>query len=79
MRYVQFAAYNVIGGVAWVSLCVFAGFFFGKKEWVRAHFETVLIAIVVLSVLPMAIEFVLARRRRNSEKAELVSAGAEKT
>ena len=79
MRYVKFAAYNVIGGVAWVSLCVFAGFFFGNNEWVRAHFETVLIAIVVLSVLPMAIEFVLARRRRHSEKAELVSAGAEKT
>jgi len=75
MRYLKFAAYNVIGGVAWVLLCVFGGFFFGNIPWVRAHFETVLIAIVALSVLPMVIEFILARRRRNPEKPELVSAG----
>jgi membrane-associated protein len=79
MRYVKFAAYNVIGGVAWVLLCVFAGFFFGKFPWIRAHFEGVLVAIVVLSVLPMVIELILVRRRGNPEKQVLVSAGAEKT
>jgi membrane-associated protein len=79
MRYVQFALYNVVGGVAWVLLCVCAGYFFGNIAWIRAHFEMVLVAIVFLSVLPMAIELVLARRRRGTEKPELVSAAAERT
>jgi membrane-associated protein len=79
MRYVKFALYNVIGGVAWVLLCVLAGYFFGTRPWIREHFEAVLVAIVVLSVLPMVIEFILVRRRRVMNKPELVSAGAEKT
>src|SRR5437870_3066000 len=64
MRYPKFALYNVIGGVAWVSLCLFAGYLFGNFDFVSEHFELVLVAIVLISVLPMAVEFVVARRRR---------------
>jgi membrane-associated protein len=79
MRYTQFAIYNVAGGVAWVLLCVFAGYFFGNIGWIRAHFEMVLIAIVLLSVMPPALELILARRRRGRAKPELVAAAAERT
>src|SRR5262249_30003081 len=63
MRYRQFGLYNVVGGVAWVLLCTLAGWQFGQIEWVQKHFEVVVVAIIVISVLPMAVELVLAWRR----------------
>ena len=44
MRYARFFAYNVIGGVAWVAICLFSGWFFGDLPWVQRHFEAVVIA-----------------------------------
>lgn len=64
MRYRRFAFYNIVGGVAWVSLCLVAGYLFGNVPFVSKHFELVLVSIILISVLPMAVEFVLARRRR---------------
>jgi membrane-associated protein len=64
MRYRNFAAYNVIGAVAWVCICLVAGYLFGNVSFVRDHFELVLLAIILISVLPMGIEFILSRRRR---------------
>jgi membrane-associated protein len=64
MRYRNFAAYNVIGAVAWVTVCLVAGYLFGNVSFVREHFELVLLAIILISVMPMGIEFVLSRRRR---------------
>lgn len=74
MQYRRFAIYNVVGGLAWVAICLFSGFFFGQIPWVKEHFELVVIAIILISVLPMAIELMLEWRRSNSEKKELVSA-----
>jgi membrane-associated protein len=70
MRYPRFFVYNVIGGVAWVALCLWAGFFFGGVEWVKKHFELVVVAIIVVSVLPMAIEMYLAWRRSKATPGE---------
>jgi membrane-associated protein len=64
MQYRRFGIYNVLGGAAWVAICVFSGYFFGGMEWVKKHFEFVIVAIVVISVMPMAVEFVLEWRRR---------------
>jgi len=64
MRYRRFALYNVIGGVAWVSLCLVAGHLFGNVPFVSEHFELVLMAIILISIMPMAVEFVLSRRKR---------------
>jgi len=68
MDYRRFVAYNVVGAVAWVLLCVFGGYFFGNIEWVRNNFEVVIIAIVLISVLPMGIEMVLGWLRKAREK-----------
>jgi membrane-associated protein len=72
MRYHNFFVYNVAGGVAWVLICVWSGYFFGGLEWVKNHFEAVAAAIVFISVLPMIVEYVLARRRQ----ARAVAPGA---
>lgn len=67
MEYSRFAFYNVIGALAWVLICTLAGYFFGGIEFVRKYFEWVVVAIIVISVLPMAIEFLLEMRRQKSE------------
>ena len=63
MTYGTFLAYNVIGGVAWVGICLAAGYFFGNIPVVKANFSLVVLAIVLVSTLPIVIEGLRARRR----------------
>jgi membrane-associated protein len=72
MQYRRFASYNVVGGMAWVLTCVGSGYFFGGLPWVKQHFELVVIAIVIISVLPMVFEFVLQWRRGRSARRPAV-------
>jgi membrane-associated protein len=69
MSYPQFALYNITGAALWVGLLMTAGRVFGGILWVRTHFETVVIAIIVISVLPAVIEFVRAKVRRETAPA----------
>lgn len=62
MNYRRFIAYNIGGGIAWVALCTGAGFWFGNIPWVKRHFEAVVVAIILLSVLPMVWEYVSVKR-----------------
>ncbi len=62
MNYQQFIAYNILGGIAWVGICTWAGYFFGNFPWVKDHFEAVVVAIIALSVLPMVWEIYASRR-----------------
>jgi membrane-associated protein len=55
MNYWRFASYNVIGGVIWVALFVFGGYFFGNIPFVKENFSLVIIAIILVSFLPAAI------------------------
>jgi membrane-associated protein len=71
MQYSRFGFYNVVGGVLWVLICVCAGVVFGGMEWVKKHFELVIVAIVVISVLPMVIEFGLHYFRKKEAPAVL--------
>lgn len=66
MNYTHFALYNVTGGIAWVVICVLAGYWFGQIEWVKKNFELVVIAVIVISVLPMAVELLLHWFRQRS-------------
>jgi membrane-associated protein len=67
MNYGRFIAYNVIGGVAWVALFVFGGYWFGNLPFVKEHFTLVVLAIIVISVIPLAVEVLRARLRRPSD------------
>src|SRR4051812_1235474 len=71
MNYLRFLAFSFVGAVAWVTICVSAGYYFGQFEFVKKRFEVVIIAIVVISVLPMVIEYLNARRR--AKRSELTS------
>jgi membrane-associated protein len=62
MSYARFAAYNALGGIAWVAIFLFAGYWFGNIPAVRRNFTLVILAIVFVSVLPMVVEWIRARR-----------------
>lgn len=64
MDYPKFLLYNVVGGILWVGSMLFAGYFFGAVPFVKNNFETVVIAIIVLSILPGVFEYVKHRRAR---------------
>ncbi|HBA53272.1 MAG TPA: DedA family protein [Syntrophorhabdus aromaticivorans] len=61
MTYWRFISYNIIGGVVWVGLCIFAGHYFGNLPVVKENFSLVIVAIVVISILPGIIEFLRHR------------------
>lgn len=63
MQYTRFLVYNVVGGAVWVTLFVLAGYFFGNLPAVRKNFTYVIMAIILISVMPIAVEFVKSRRR----------------
>jgi len=64
MSYPKFITYNVVGAVLWVGLFVPAGYFFGNIPTVRKNFTLVILAIIALSVVPIALEAIRARRSR---------------
>ena len=61
MTYPTFLAYNVIGAIAWVGLCMGAGVMFGQIPWVKKNFEVVILGVIFISILPLIYEFVLSR------------------
>jgi len=69
MTYSHFITYNVFGGLLWVSLFTFAGYFFGNLQIVRDNFTLVIIAIILLSVMPAVYEFVKERMNTKKETA----------
>ncbi len=67
MTYWRFISYNVIGGVAWVAIFLFGGYFFGNLPFVRRNFTVVIIAIILISVIPAVVEY-LRQRRKSAAK-----------
>lgn len=62
MSYLRFISYNIIGGITWVALFVFGGYFFGNLPFVKKNFSLVIIVIIFISVLPGVIEYLRQRR-----------------
>lgn len=61
MHPTTFFAYNVSGCILWVGSLVSAGFFLGNLQWVRDNFSIIVYAIILVSILPVIIEFIRAR------------------
>ena len=62
MTYGKFFMFNVVGGVVWVVLFLVTGYLFGNVEIVKHNFELVAVGIVVLSLLPILVEWLRSRR-----------------
>ncbi len=72
MTYSHFIIYNVVGGIAWVTAFTLLGYFFGNVPFVQKNFEFVVVAIVLISVLPMIYEYIAEKSRsRKAAQAQL--------
>ncbi len=69
MSYRHFAAWNVTGAVVWVLSFLVAGYAFGQIPTVKRNFHIVIVAIVAISVMPIAFEWLRARRKPTHEPA----------
>jgi membrane-associated protein len=67
MSYWRFAAWNVSGGLCWTGAFLFAGYFFGKTEFVKNNFPVIIVMIIIISMVPLLIEYL---RYRNEEKKQ---------
>ena len=62
MTAATFVFYNIIGAVIWVGVCAGAGYLFGNVPIIKENFSLVAIGIVIVSALPIAIEFIRHRK-----------------
>jgi membrane-associated protein len=70
MTYSRFIAYNIIGGLVWITLFTYSGFWFGNQPFVQKNFKLVILAIIFLSVLPIVIEAWRAWKESRLARAE---------
>ena len=68
MRYLRFASYNVIGGIAWVSSFLLLGYFFGGLPVIKDNFTYVIFGIILVSVLPPVIEVIRERKKKAAKQ-----------
>ena len=61
MGYTRFASYNIIGALLWVTIFLYAGFFFGNLAFVKENFSLVIVAIILISLVPVVVEWMRAR------------------
>lgn len=64
MHYGQFIVYNILGGFLWTAIFIFSGYFFGNIPFVKQNFEFVVVAIILISLLPMVIEYFRGRKQQ---------------
>lgn len=70
MSYGFFIRWNIIGGIAWVATFTLLGYFFGTIPFVQKNFELVIVAIIVISFVPVILEFIKSRRNGRVVKKE---------
>lgn len=63
MDYGQFIKYNAIGGIVWISLFTFAGYFFGNLPFIKNNFHYTVFIIIFLSIIPIIYEFIQHKRK----------------
>lgn len=71
MDYQTFLLYNVVGAFIWVTSLTSAGYFFGSLPWVKAHFEYIVYFIILISLLPMVIEYLKYKMGPHLSKKQL--------
>jgi membrane-associated protein len=69
MDFRHFITYTAVGGVLWACGVTIAGYFLGNIPFIKNNIEAVLILIVIASLVPMGVEYLLHRRRRKQETA----------
>lgn len=66
MKFKDFLAYNLIGGVAWVTIFLFSGYFFGNIPFIKENFSIVIMAIILISLLPGVVNYLYGKYKARS-------------
>jgi membrane-associated protein len=66
MKYRTFVIYNVVGGFIWAALVTTLGYYLGQFDWVKDNIEITIVAVVAISLIPVAIEYRRHRRKIKS-------------
>lgn len=72
MTYSKFITFNIIGGVIWCAIFIYGGYFFGNLSFVKNNFSFVIMAIILLSILPMLIEYIKHRNSKTKTGTEQI-------
>jgi membrane-associated protein len=75
MNYIRFLTFSIVGAILWVGVCLTGGYFLGSRPFFKKHFELVIVAIVLISVLPAVIHVIKARKATERGGDVLVEAG----
>ena len=67
MSYPKFVIYNILGGITWVSLFLWGGYFFGNLPFFKANFHFVVLVIIIISLIPMLIEILKFKKTSKVE------------
>ena len=62
MHYSRFATFNIVGGVSWIAIFLFGGYVFGNIPVIKNNFSIVTVVIILISVVPIILEYVRSRR-----------------
>lgn len=62
MKYRRFLSYDILGGVLWIGSLTLAGYFLGHFEWIRKNIELVALMIIFISIVPVILEVIKAKR-----------------
>lgn len=63
MKYSEFFVFNVVGAIVWISSFLGLGYFFGNIPAIKANFQYVILAIIIVSFMPLVIEYLKSRRK----------------
>lgn len=70
MNYLRFFTYNVTGGILWIAVFIFGGFFFGNIRIIKENFTITIFVIIILSIMPAVIEFIREKaKNKNTESS----------
>ena len=81
MSYAKFASYSLLGTALWAAVCITAGYLFGNIPAVQKHFTLVILGIIVVSLIPLGLEYLKARRSGDGAASGAIArptAGAER-
>lgn len=63
MDYLKFLSFNIIGGIGWVGLFLFGGYYFGAIPFVQENLSVIVLLIIFISLLPVIFEFIKEKRK----------------
>jgi membrane-associated protein len=78
MNYGKFISYNILGGFLWTALFTFGGYYFGNIPFVKRNFEIVVLAIIILSLVPIFHEVYKAKTNKGKKKDKKVKLDVDK-